>query len=200
MTIGGLSIVNGNGGTNLGIGGGIANDGTLTVSNCTFANNTAGYAAGATLAAASIDTHRDDLTVSNSTFSSNSASRMRRRHLQPRRDANGQQQHLRQQHLPATAAASSSDSSYNRGIADGQQQHHRQQHRRYGGGGIFNLRHADGQQQHHRQQHRTNFNTGGGISTLGGHGDGFSTPSSPAIRAQTLVPISLALSFPRATI
>ena len=47
-------------------GGGVENEGTLTVTNCTFSNNTAGLGGGA------ID-NVGTLTVTNSTFSSNSA-------------------------------------------------------------------------------------------------------------------------------
>ena len=59
-------------------GGGIYNDGTLTVSNSTFAGNSASSGSGGGIY------NHGTVTVSNSTFSGNSAGsrRRRRRHLQ----------------------------------------------------------------------------------------------------------------------
>ena len=103
------------------------NRGTLTVSNSTFSGNSAAYGGGG------IDNDGGTLTVSNSTFSGNSAPtawrrhhqhyygmltvsnstfidnsrrwRSWRRHLQRRRHADREQQHLLRQLAPATSAA-----------------------------------------------------------------------------------------------
>jgi predicted outer membrane repeat protein len=63
--IGNLTIQHGNGGTG-GAGGGIANAGTLTVTNCTVSGNTAHQGGGVS--------NGGTVTVTNSTFSGNSAS------------------------------------------------------------------------------------------------------------------------------
>ena len=91
-----------------GDGGGIANGGTLTVTNSTIDNNSAEYGgvdSGTISSGGGID-NAGTLTVTNSTIANNSAFGLRRRHRQ-------------------------------RGHADGHQLHHRQQLGRGSGGGIF---------------------------------------------------------------
>ena len=72
-TLVGLTIT---GGLTADSGGGIDNDGTLTVTNSTIANNSAGYGDGGGIYNAGT------MTVTNSTIANNSAGIRRRRHLQ----------------------------------------------------------------------------------------------------------------------